>query len=90
MTAPRAVSLVPLLRPESHRITLSLEAIPNAPPVTIRWNDSVRARPILAPGWNDIVFDIPADDIVVGMNTLTIDAPPGQVNVGVLYITFPP
>ena len=88
-TTPRAVALVPILLPEAHRFTLAVEPIAGAPEVTIRWNDTVRARQTLRPGWNDVVFDVPADDVDVGVNTLAIDAPPGSVNVGALSLGFP-
>lgn len=91
VTAGRGVALVPLLLPEAHRFTLPVAPVGAATPeVVIRWNDTERARQVAGPGWTDVVFDVPAADIDVGVNTLEIEAAPGTVRVGQLGLGFPP
>lgn len=100
-TADEAVALVPLLMPDPIRAKLWLApADDGAKGVELRWNGEIVAEADLGDTWRAIDFEVTADVLRTGTNTLTIattatghaEGMPGPVGVlvGPLELSFAP
>ncbi len=76
-------ALVPSLMPDAQRITLWMMPGTGAPHVVVEWNGERVEETDLLPGWNPVVFIVPADVMRTGMNTLDIAAALGPDGHGV-------